>query len=475
MIAWLPIPLGSQHPWAISVVEVWCYLVAGLAIIHLVRCRLPLPAVFRTAKVALVLLVLNLGWLLAQCIPLPLSWLRILSPVAAELYSATGVSYSPISLDATITFYQFQTAAFIFIFFCLLLYLIDTRQKLKWLVYTVLISALIQVIYGSFMILTGIEYSFFISKSALNSHIGSATGTFTGRNHLAAYLEMTLALGVGYMLTMLSSKGRAHNWKGLIRQWAILLLGPKARLRMLLILLCLGLVLTHSRGGNIGFFVSLGVTGLLFFLLARKKTRSTVIFLASLIILDLVIIGSWVGVSKVMNRLEQTALQTEVRDDVYLAALPMIESYLLTGVGAGNYFNVFPAYKFPQLSGYWNHAHNAYLEIMTEQGLVGFSLLAGVVLYSFFIAIQILRKRRSSFACGMSFASLMGITALLIHSVVDFNLYILANNSMFMILLAIPFICRYRLPSGVTPKAGSTAHITSTQTFYRINPTLIPK
>ncbi|MFQ5519150.1 MAG: O-antigen ligase family protein, partial [Mariprofundus sp.] len=362
-----------------------------------------------------------------------------------KLYAESGLTHAPISLDTASTYYQFQTTAYLFIFFCLALYLIDSSKKLKWLIYTILISALIQVIYGAMMILTGIEHSFFISKAALHSHIGSATGTFTNRDHLAGYLEMALALGVGLMLSMLSSKKTGKNWKRRARQWMELLLGPKARLRLILILLCVGLVLTHSRGGNLGFFFSLGFAGLLFLLLARKKPRATVIFLTSLIVLDIVVIGSWVGVSKVMTRLEQTTMQTEDRDDTYLATLPMVQDYLLTGTGAGSYFNAFPAYKTPILSGYRNHTHNDYLEILSDQGLIGFALLSAVVLFSISIAGQTLLKRRSSFASGMAFASLMGIVALLIHSAVDFNLQILANQSLFMLVLAIAFICR-RLP-----------------------------
>jgi O-antigen ligase len=439
----MPVPLGSKHPWAISIAEVWGYILAGITVVHLIRYRQPLPEAFRTARIALILLSVNLGWILIQCIPLPLSWLQIVSPAAAELYSQTGVSQAPISLDASTTFYQFQTAAFLLVFFCLTLYLINTKQRMKWLVYTVLISALIQVIYGSLMILTGVEHSFFITKSALSSHIGSSTGTFTNRDHLAGYLEMALALGVGLMLSMLSAKGSVHHWKRRIGQWLELLLGPKTRLRIMLILLCLGLVLTHSRGGNLGFFASLGVASLLFLLLARNKPRATAIFLISLVVLDIAIISSWVGLSRVVSRLEQTTLQGENRDDVYLSTLPIIEDYPLTGVGVGNYFNIYPAYKPPQLHSYWNHAHNDYLEIMTEQGIIGFSLLAGVVLCSLFFAVQTLRKRSNSFALGMSFASLMGIIAMLIHSSVDFNLQILANSSMFMLLLAIPFTCRH--------------------------------
>jgi len=442
LVAWLPLPLGSKYPWTISIAEIWCYLIVGIILVQITMYQRPLPHTFNTARIALALLVLNLIWLLVQCMPMPLSWLQSISPAAAELYRQSSVAQAPVSLDASVTFYQFQTATYLLVFFCLALYLIDSKQKLTWLIYTILASELFQAIYGAMMILTGAEYSFFISKAALHSHIGSATGTFTNRDHLAGYLEMSLSLGVGYMLTMLSDKAKARHWRSRIRQWSELLLGSKARLRIVLILLCLGLVLTHSRGGNIGFFSGLGIAGFLFLIFAKKKPRATVVFLTSLIVLDIVLIGSWVGLSKIMQRLEHTSTITESRDDAYIATIPMINDYILTGVGSGNYFNTFPAYKTPALPGYWNHAHNDYLEFMSEQGVLGTALLAGVVLCSLGMSIQVLRKRRSPFVLGISFASLMGVASILVHSGVDFNLQILANSSMFMLILAMPFICR---------------------------------
>jgi len=444
LLIWLPLPLGSMHPWGIAIAEFWCFSLAILTILHCFKHDGVLPQAFKTARPALVLLALNLCWLIIQCIPLPIGLLTIVSPHSASLYQSNDSSLfmAPISVDTYATWLNFIEAAYLSIFFCLALYLIDSKQKLQLLIYVILLSALGQAIYGAFMILSGVEYSFFISKQSLGSHIGSATGTFLSRNTLACYLEMSLALGIGYMLSMMKDSGSSGNLRSWLRTWSDLLLSSKARLRLILILLCLGLVLTHSRGGNIGFFTSLTAAGIVFMLFARKKPRSTIIFLSSVILLDLLLIGSWVGVSKVMTRLEHTSVQTEQRDEVYAATLPMIQDYWLTGTGAGTYFEAFPAYKIPLLSAYSNHAQNDYLEIFAEQGLIGFSLLALFVAFVIFTIMQTMRKRRSSLMLAMSFSSLMAIIAVMIHSMVEYNLQILANSSLFMLLLALPMICR---------------------------------
>ena len=77
---------------------------------------------------------------------------------------------------------------------------------------------------------TGLEHGIFIDWQ----DPGVATGTFINRNHLAGYLEMCLAAGVGLMLAELSST-RAAGWRDSARQLLRTLLGNKARVRLALV------------------------------------------------------------------------------------------------------------------------------------------------------------------------------------------------------------------------------------------------
>ena len=49
-------------------------------------------------------------------------------------------------------------------------------------------------------------------------------------------------------------------------------------------------------------------------------------------------------------------------------------------------------------------------------------------------------RRHDPLMRGMSFAAIMSVTAILIHSTVDFNLQIPANAATFMLLLALAWI-----------------------------------
>lgn len=419
--------------------EIYCYAMAGVVIWFLLTKRIQPTRAFMQAWPSLLFLSLNLLWIAFQSAPLPVEIVNVLSPHASALHATVSqapATFSSLSLDPHATFIQFQKGAALLIIFCLTLILIDSAKKLRWLLYIVLLSGLFQAVYGSLMVLSGLEYTFLIKKI---SYIGDATGTFINRNHLAGYLEMSLAVGIGLMLSHLSSN-RLHGWRAYSRHTIEILLGPKARIRLILIAMCIALVLTHSRMGNSAFFSTLLIVSSVYLFLCRHKSRSTIIFISSIIILDLLIVSSWFGLQKVIERLEHTSYAHETRDEVVRDTWVMIQDYPLTGTGAGNFFSTYPMYRQSDVHGYYDMAHNDYLQFLSEQGIIGTLPLVLAVLFAYFTIFRTLRTRHSSLMLGTAYASCFGLTAILIHSSVDFNLQIPANAALFMILLALPFI-----------------------------------
>ena len=127
------------------------------------------------------------------------------------------------------------------------------------------------------MVFSGLEYGFFVQKEVFR---GLATGTFVNRNHLAGYLELCLAVGTGLMLSGLSGSA-AEDWSESLRRLLRSLLSDKVRVRLALVVMVIGLVLTHSRMGNTAFFLSLSIVGTFYLLAVRRVRRNTVIFFVS--------------------------------------------------------------------------------------------------------------------------------------------------------------------------------------------------
>jgi len=203
------------------------------------------------------------------------------------------------------------------------------------------------------------------------------------------------------------------------------------------------LVLSRSRMGNTAFFASLLITGAVALAFSKRATRSMVVLIASLIVIDIFIVGAYFGVEQVVQRIEHTQLTAEERDEVAAHATAMWKDFPVLGSGLGSFHIVFPRYRAQDVSVLNTHAHNDYLEFAVETGAVGIALLGLLVAASLFAALRAQYLRHDPLMRGISFASIMAIVALMIHSSVDFNLQIPANAMTFMLVLAFAWISLY--------------------------------
>ncbi len=61
--------------------------------------------------------------------------------------------------------------------------------------------------------------------------------------------------------------------------------------------------------------------------------------------MDALVVSNWFGLDKVRQRLAETSLQNESRDDVVSDALNAIQERPLTGFGNGKFYSTFPSYN----------------------------------------------------------------------------------------------------------------------------------
>lgn len=437
-LLWIPLPFGSNRPWAWSVLEIAVYALSMAWLWGFYRDELTISPVFRKSRPVLILLFLWLAYAAIQIIPMPFPLVSLLSPESAKMHALAGrPEWAPLSVDVHASIDAWLKSLAYVLVFCLSLLVVTSRKRLESLAHTLVFSGLFQAFYGSLMMLSGLEYGFFVRKFA---YIGNATGTFVNRNHFAGYLEMCLAVGIGLMIANLGGKP-AFTRRQKLRNFVELLLGKKLRLRLYLAVMVIALVLTHSRMGNTAFFASMIAAGIAGLLLSRRATRATVVLLASLVVIDIFIVGTWFGVEKVVERLENTSVAHDAgRIDVGENALRQWKDYVLVGSGGGSFYAVFPRYRSGDVASFFDHAHDDYVEFASEYGIVGMLLLGSVVLASFAAGLFAQYRRREPLSRGMAFSATMGTVALMIHSFVDFNLQIPANASTFMVVLSLGWI-----------------------------------
>ncbi len=442
LLVWLPVPLGSNRGWAWAAMEVFVFLLlAGwLALWAQDKVRIEEP--LRRAWPVFAVLGAWVAHQTVSILPMPADWVGLLSPESARIHALTEIAdvaqgWVTISIEPHASKVALvKTLAYVAVFF-LFLAVVNNRSRVLMAARVLVFATVIHAVYAVLMHLSGISGEHF---GTLIMHGESASGFYANRNHFAGLLEMSLALGIGLLIAGISERGAA-TWKDFLRHLVEWILSPKMLVRLSLCILVIALTTTHSRMGNTAFFASLMIAGVVGISLSRHATRNTVILLASLVILDLAIVGSWFGVERLAARLEATTMQdVQEREDPAAYAVDLVRDYPMFGAGPGTFYVAFPKYRPGKVVAHFDYAHNDFVQIASETGLLGLGLLGMVVALSLVAALRAQWVRHDPLMRGMSFACIMGVTSLLIHSWVDFNLQIPANAVYFMVLLAMGWI-----------------------------------
>jgi len=453
ILVWAPIPLGSNRPWAWSLLEILTFGLAACWLICFAMKKVVVTETFRRARWFLALLALWLVYQALYIVPMPQSWVALLSPKAAAAHELVSVGFEQtswmlLSVDPHTSRVSWFKSLLYVLSFAMTLLVINSRDQARRLGYVLVIFALVLSVVGLMMHLTEYTHVWF---GTTMGHASRAIATYPNPNHFAGFLEMTLAVGIGLLIGGLRD-ARVQTWKQFLKHLLEWIFSPKMRLRLMLCVIVIALVATHSRMGNTAFFASMIIAGLLGLALSRHATRGTVILLVSLIVIDVFIVGSWFGLEKLANRIEQTALlhtaneaseSVEARAEPAKYGIDLISDYPLFGAGPGSWYVAFPRYRGGDLSAFFDYAHNDFVQFTAESGLIGGAILVVIVGWSLAIALIAQFRRRDPLMRGFSFASIMGVTSILIHSSVDFNLQIPANAMLFMVLLAFGWISYY--------------------------------
>lgn len=104
------------------------------------------------------------------------------------------------------------------------------------------------------------------------------------------------------------------------------------------------------------------------------------------------------------------------------------------GFGAGVFQEVYPAYRSFSTNLVVNAAHNDYLQLLVEYGLVGLGITLCFLWFAYHRFSSLRRHWKNSWPHAVSFAALLGSLGILIHSLTDFNLQVPANATLFYVM-----------------------------------------
>lgn len=448
LVVLTPLAFGTVEPWSIAIAEAGIYAIAlvwGLAMVSAGEIRIE-----RTVLSLCWLLVLLVG--IVQVIPLPLQIIHMISPKAAALYqqiefdSHLAASWHTLSLVPYATRQALVRLLALALLFWVAMNSLQTRAQIDRIVRVMMTTGFGLALFGIIQHFAGNGKLYWIRELTQG---GSLFGPYVNRNHFAGYMEMVIPLTIGYIVANRRpmSDGRVPapkggvDWRSRLLHWGT----PQASRSLLAffggIIMSVALLLTGSRAGLFSFFCSMLFMA---FLLSARRLRSKRLWgmLVSFVVLGLTY-ALWLNPNRV---LQTFAILWRGTDDpsfhgrilVWQDTLRLGHDFQWSGTGLDTYIWAFPLYKQPLIGqDVYDYAHNDYLQAFAEGGLPLMAIFALALLWGGTQLLNRWSQHEGSHARGIGLGLLAGLVAMLVHSAYDFNLHILANAILFVLLLAL--------------------------------------
>ncbi len=436
LLVFPPLAFGTVEHWSYAVMEGLTFVSLALFLYrsgegkghHLYR----VPGV--------VPITVFLLFILLQLVPLPPFLLKLASPGTHALYTETLWAAEPdawgsLSVNKRATLAEFFRIASYAAFYILTVQLLSRKDLLKK---TVRIVA---------VFITGLSFFGMVQHFLWNGKIywireltlgGTPFGPFVNRNHYAGLAAMVLPLVLCLFLYYRPRYAYVSRRDRIVE----FLSHPMTNIHVLLgfavVLIGTSVFLSLSRGGIISLCLSL------LFLAGMKMHRGRQgrgwIFGVLIILVVFYSVG-WFGWDKVFQRFDSIRDTggniTEMRLQIWKDSLGIIKDFPLTGTGLGSYMSIYPKYRSIPADGIVDHAHNDYLELFSDGGLIGAALFGWFLYSALGVTYAVFLRRRERYSVSLFMGAVAGVVSILIHSLTDFNLHIGANGLYFFFLLGL--------------------------------------
>ena len=311
-------------------------------------------------------------------------------------------------------------------------------------------------------------YGFLVATFALIQSLSSTTklywirsprsggwiyGPYVNHNHYAGLMEMLAPVPLVFALTR-----RAHGPRKIFAGLAAVLMAST-------------IFLSGSRGGMLAVVAQIALLAAV--VIWQKKSRRTVAVALSIVLVIGVGLLAWLGGAELSQRLAsihsetRTELTGGTRLDIDRDALKMFALKPLTGWGLGVFPDIYPRFRGFHTNFVINEAHNDYLQLLVEMGGLGFVTMLWFIWTVYRKGAAKLANWPEDTNGAVALATLLGVTGIMVHSFVDFNLQVPANAAMFYVFCA---VAAMEVRFGTSRRKGKRRHELLEEPFGRIEP-----
>lgn len=306
---------------------------------------------------------------------------------------------------------------------------VKAPRHIKMIVFAISAGIILASFDGIWQVLTGRD---FIRGYAPVINIGliRATAAFKDSNLLGIYLSAFAPLVWGLNLYYFKNKkiafgGNFKRFSQLYGKVFYTFSYHKQKLAFIFVSLIalIGIILTYSRPTLFAIYIAL------FFLSIAKRDKKIISFLIIILFIGPFILPQ--SVKKLARQVEYNPLRFMCNDDriaVYRNSFNMIKDHPFIGLGANTYMKNYKEYREPVeyrnvVTQDYMYAHNNFLHMAAEIGLIGLGLFIRVLYKLFMECRNIYRKIDNDYLKIISLSLSACLIAFLVNGLTESSLY----------------------------------------------------
>lgn len=224
---------------------------------------------------------------------------------------------------------------------------------------------------------------------------GSHFGPYVNYDHYAGYMEMCVFLAIASFLARISESSLVHlkKWKDKVVWFSTKEANKTLIYLFFAVVMTTALFMTTSRGGIMSFIAALSIMYFACLISAERKKRKRILIASAAVVVLIVIMFAWVGPEETLGKFErlqalikafikERAILSELRPFFWQDTVHLIKDFPVVGTGMGTYQYIFPKYRtFSEHRGLLQFAHNDYIQLIAEMGVVGGVFLVGFLVW----------------------------------------------------------------------------------------------
>ncbi len=455
LLVFSPLPVASVHEWSILLLQLTVLVMVAAYILMREKPKNN-KLLLHSLKWPRYLFFGFFAFLLIQILPLPKFLVGLLSPSTYSFHKLFSTNFSSIkfmsiSLIPSHTLREGLELLSYFLLGFLIIKTVTRQKQIKRIFYTLVAVGVFEALYGFYELFNKNPRILFYKKIY---GLDSVTGTFVNRNHFSGYLEMIIPLAIGLVLAHIDFFSLADlKWREKILSLSKKRFYTSLLISFGIIIMSLAIIFSKSRSGVfLLVFTFILFSGSNVIHLGREKhhrKRAKTFF--KVLFLIVILFSLYTGIDAVVERFAFDKVLHENRPLYWSNTIQIVAHYPLFGSGLGTFASVYPAYEKDLTSAHLSHAHNDFLEYLSELGAAGLLLLLGGIFFILINSVLIWRMRRRPEVRGLALGGIIAVICILIHSITDFNLHIPANMLLLTVVLATTMVTAFYKRSDTIP------------------------